>query len=158
MWTWFKVSNTMRLPSSLLTCLLLFLVSRSSSQTDPKSREVVLNACKAVGSISNTSFDIRFNPDIFSPGKHDEDDSSYVEWEEAWQSLYSVWSVKAIYNELFYWYWNELRSQKRGSHQEPSYVQDSFSSQAWSPKTKRKNTAILGHYFHSLVSVDYSVW
>uniref|UniRef100_A0A7N5ZS02 Clustered mitochondria protein homolog n=1 Tax=Anabas testudineus TaxID=64144 RepID=A0A7N5ZS02_ANATE len=36
--------------------------------SDPKSREVVLNACKAVGSISNTSFDIRFNPDIFSPG------------------------------------------------------------------------------------------
>ncbi|XP_011480902.1 clustered mitochondria protein homolog isoform X2 [Oryzias latipes] len=35
---------------------------------DPKSREVVLNACRAVGSISNTSFDIRFNPDIFSPG------------------------------------------------------------------------------------------
>ncbi|XP_077578261.1 clustered mitochondria protein homolog isoform X2 [Stigmatopora nigra] len=35
---------------------------------EPKSREVVLNACKAVGSISNTSFDIRFNPDIFSPG------------------------------------------------------------------------------------------
>ncbi|XP_055751767.1 clustered mitochondria protein homolog isoform X3 [Salvelinus fontinalis] len=35
---------------------------------DPKSREVILNACKAVGSISNTSFDIRFNPDIFSPG------------------------------------------------------------------------------------------
>uniref|UniRef100_A0A8C5AJM2 Clustered mitochondria protein homolog n=1 Tax=Gadus morhua TaxID=8049 RepID=A0A8C5AJM2_GADMO len=36
--------------------------------SDPKSREVVLNACKAVGSISNTSFDIRFNPDLFSPG------------------------------------------------------------------------------------------
>uniref|UniRef100_A0A3Q3Q650 Clustered mitochondria protein homolog n=1 Tax=Monopterus albus TaxID=43700 RepID=A0A3Q3Q650_MONAL len=36
--------------------------------SDPKSREVVLNACKAVGSISNASFDIRFNPDIFSPG------------------------------------------------------------------------------------------
>lgn len=42
------------------------------SQSDPKSREVVLNACKAVGSISNTSFDIRFNPDIFSPGEHDQ--------------------------------------------------------------------------------------
>ncbi|XP_076833505.1 clustered mitochondria protein homolog isoform X2 [Brachyhypopomus gauderio] len=38
------------------------------SLEDPKSREVVLNACKAVGSVSNTSFDIRFNPDIFSPG------------------------------------------------------------------------------------------
>ena len=37
---------------------------------DPKSREVVLNACKAVGSISNTSFDIRFNPDLFSPGAY----------------------------------------------------------------------------------------
>uniref|UniRef100_A0A8C1SJP3 Clustered mitochondria protein homolog n=1 Tax=Cyprinus carpio TaxID=7962 RepID=A0A8C1SJP3_CYPCA len=42
--------------------------------TDPKSREVVLNACKAVGSISNTSFDIRFNPDIFSPGVRFPDD------------------------------------------------------------------------------------
>ncbi|KTF73155.1 hypothetical protein cypCar_00044619, partial [Cyprinus carpio] len=40
----------------------------------PKSREVVLNACKAVGSISNTSFDIRFNPDIFSPGVRFPDD------------------------------------------------------------------------------------
>ncbi|MBN3292822.1 CLU protein, partial [Polypterus senegalus] len=36
--------------------------------TDPKGYEVVQNACKAVGSISSTSFDIRFNPDIFSPG------------------------------------------------------------------------------------------
>ncbi|XP_053562254.1 clustered mitochondria protein homolog isoform X2 [Bombina bombina] len=35
---------------------------------DAKSREVIQNACKAVGSISDTSFDIRFNPDIFSPG------------------------------------------------------------------------------------------
>ncbi|CAO2644156.1 Clustered mitochondria protein homolog [Lemmus lemmus] len=30
--------------------------------------EVIRNACKAVGSISSTAFDIRFNPDIFSPG------------------------------------------------------------------------------------------
>ncbi|PKU33794.1 hypothetical protein llap_15902 [Limosa lapponica baueri] len=37
-------------------------------ELDPKSREVIRNACKAVGSISDTSFDIRFNPDIFSPG------------------------------------------------------------------------------------------
>ncbi|XP_054884584.1 clustered mitochondria protein homolog isoform X2 [Poeciliopsis prolifica] len=44
------------------------LVSEDGPGMDPKSREVVLNACKAVGSISNTSFDIRFNPDIFSPG------------------------------------------------------------------------------------------
>ncbi|XP_036392157.1 clustered mitochondria protein homolog isoform X2 [Megalops cyprinoides] len=43
---------------------------------DPRSREVVLNACKAVGSISLTSFDIRFNPDIFSPGVRFPDDSS----------------------------------------------------------------------------------
>uniref|UniRef100_A0A665W0D3 Clustered mitochondria protein homolog n=1 Tax=Echeneis naucrates TaxID=173247 RepID=A0A665W0D3_ECHNA len=44
--------------------------------SDPKSREVVLNACKAVGSICNTSFDIRFNPDIFSPGVRFPDDSA----------------------------------------------------------------------------------
>ncbi|XP_053313141.1 clustered mitochondria protein homolog [Spea bombifrons] len=35
---------------------------------DAKSREVIRKACQAVGSISDTSFDIRFNPDIFSPG------------------------------------------------------------------------------------------
>uniref|UniRef100_A0A672ZDL3 Clustered mitochondria protein homolog n=1 Tax=Sphaeramia orbicularis TaxID=375764 RepID=A0A672ZDL3_9TELE len=46
------------------------------SSDNPKSREVVLNACKAVGSISNTSFDIRFNPDIFSPGVRFPDDST----------------------------------------------------------------------------------
>uniref|UniRef100_A0A8C2Z7Y3 Clustered mitochondria protein homolog n=1 Tax=Cyclopterus lumpus TaxID=8103 RepID=A0A8C2Z7Y3_CYCLU len=51
------------------------LVAEDGSCIDPKSREVVLNACKAVGSISNTSFDIRFNPDIFSPGVRFPDDS-----------------------------------------------------------------------------------
>lgn len=45
-----------------------FLLFVYGLKIDPKSREVILNACKAVGSISNTSFDIRFNPDIFSPG------------------------------------------------------------------------------------------
>lgn len=39
------------------------------SAADPRSREVIRNACKAVGSISCTAFDVRFNPDIFSPGK-----------------------------------------------------------------------------------------
>ncbi|XP_071353349.1 clustered mitochondria protein homolog isoform X1 [Trachinotus anak] len=52
------------------------LVAEDGSGIDPKSREVVLNACKAVGSISNTSFDIRFNPDIFSPGVRFPDDSA----------------------------------------------------------------------------------
>uniref|UniRef100_A0A3B4BBA3 Clustered mitochondria protein homolog n=1 Tax=Periophthalmus magnuspinnatus TaxID=409849 RepID=A0A3B4BBA3_9GOBI len=45
----------------------------------PKSREVVLNACKAVGSISNTSFDIRFNPDIFSPVRFPEDSADDIQ-------------------------------------------------------------------------------
>ncbi|KAM4700190.1 clustered mitochondria protein homolog isoform 1-T1 [Discoglossus pictus] len=40
----------------------------SNETVDAKSREVIQNACKAVGSISDASFDIRFNPDIFSPG------------------------------------------------------------------------------------------
>ncbi|KAG7282509.1 hypothetical protein CRUP_020224 [Coryphaenoides rupestris] len=52
------------------------LVAEDGSGIDPKSREVVLNACKAVGSISNTSFDIRFNPDLFSPGVRFPDESA----------------------------------------------------------------------------------
>ncbi|XP_035478831.2 clustered mitochondria protein homolog isoform X1 [Scophthalmus maximus] len=52
------------------------LVAEDGSGIDPKSREVVLNACKAVGSTSNTSFDIRFNPDIYSPGVRFPDDSA----------------------------------------------------------------------------------
>uniref|UniRef100_A0A8B9J8C1 Clustered mitochondria protein homolog n=1 Tax=Astyanax mexicanus TaxID=7994 RepID=A0A8B9J8C1_ASTMX len=52
------------------------LATDDGSGIDPKSREVVLNACKAVGSISNTSFDIRFNPDIFSPGVRFPEDSA----------------------------------------------------------------------------------
>ncbi|XP_054857131.1 clustered mitochondria protein homolog isoform X1 [Eublepharis macularius] len=43
-------------------------IASDDGAVDPKSREVIQNACKAVGSISNMSFDIRFNPDIFSPG------------------------------------------------------------------------------------------
>ncbi|XP_069800781.1 clustered mitochondria protein homolog isoform X2 [Dendropsophus ebraccatus] len=40
----------------------------SNNETDLKSREVIRKACQVVGSVSETSFDIRFNPDIFSPG------------------------------------------------------------------------------------------
>ncbi|TFK12830.1 5-hydroxytryptamine receptor 1E [Platysternon megacephalum] len=43
-------------------------IASDDGTVDPKSRKVIQNACKAVGSISDTSFDIRFNPDIFSPG------------------------------------------------------------------------------------------
>uniref|UniRef100_A0AAR2ISD0 Clustered mitochondria protein homolog n=1 Tax=Pygocentrus nattereri TaxID=42514 RepID=A0AAR2ISD0_PYGNA len=51
-------------------------LGQETTSENPKSREVVLNACKAVGSISNTSFDIRFNPDIFSPGVRFPEDSA----------------------------------------------------------------------------------
>ncbi|XP_066552152.1 clustered mitochondria protein homolog isoform X2 [Amia ocellicauda] len=51
-------------------------VAAEDGAADAKSREVVLNACKAVGSISDTSFDIRFNPDIFSPGVRFPEDST----------------------------------------------------------------------------------
>ncbi|MBV96923.1 Clustered mitochondria protein, partial [Eschrichtius robustus] len=45
-----------------------YLLMGRVSTADPRSREVIRNACKAVGSISSTAFDVRFNPDIFSPG------------------------------------------------------------------------------------------
>lgn len=43
-------------------------IASDDGAADPRSREVIRNACKAVGSISSTAFDVRFNPDIFSPG------------------------------------------------------------------------------------------
>lgn len=43
-------------------------IASDDGTVDPRSREVIRNACKAVGSVSSTAFDIRFNPDIFSPG------------------------------------------------------------------------------------------
>ena len=46
-----------------------YLLMGRVSTADPRSREVIRNACKAVGSISSTAFDVRFNPDIFSPGE-----------------------------------------------------------------------------------------
>ncbi|XP_078080887.1 clustered mitochondria protein homolog isoform X3 [Mustelus asterias] len=51
-------------------------IASEDRAVDPKSKEVILNAYKAVGSVSNTSFDIRFNPDIFSPGVRFHDSNS----------------------------------------------------------------------------------
>uniref|UniRef100_A0A671NQ76 Clustered mitochondria protein homolog n=1 Tax=Sinocyclocheilus anshuiensis TaxID=1608454 RepID=A0A671NQ76_9TELE len=63
-------------PTSSESTLTLDDAEAMTVSENPKSREMVLNACKAVGSISNTSFDIRFNPDIFSPGVRFPDDST----------------------------------------------------------------------------------
>ncbi|XP_078600172.1 clustered mitochondria protein homolog isoform X3 [Branchiostoma floridae x Branchiostoma japonicum] len=35
---------------------------------DDASREVINAACRAIGSLSDSEFDVRFNPDVFSPG------------------------------------------------------------------------------------------
>ncbi|XP_063305858.1 clustered mitochondria protein homolog isoform X2 [Pelobates fuscus] len=43
-------------------------IEAHNETVDAKSREVIRKACESVCSISDTSFDIRFNPDIFSPG------------------------------------------------------------------------------------------
>uniref|UniRef100_A0A8C5LUA4 Clustered mitochondria protein homolog n=1 Tax=Leptobrachium leishanense TaxID=445787 RepID=A0A8C5LUA4_9ANUR len=43
-------------------------IEAHNETVDAKSREVIRKACQAVGSISDSTFDIRFNPDIFSPG------------------------------------------------------------------------------------------
>lgn len=34
-----------------------------------RKQAVIINACKAVGSVRNSCFDIRFNPDVCSPGR-----------------------------------------------------------------------------------------
>ncbi|CAO1403459.1 unnamed protein product [Diamesa tonsa] len=54
--------------------------SMNDEQQAADSKDVVKRACAAVGSLKETEFDIRFNPDVFSPGiKHmdgDEEQSS----------------------------------------------------------------------------------
>ena len=45
--------------------------SMNDEQQAADSKDVVRRACAAVGSLKETEFDIRFNPDVFSPGiKH----------------------------------------------------------------------------------------
>ncbi|XP_058416060.1 clustered mitochondria protein homolog isoform X3 [Diceros bicornis minor] len=58
-------------------------IASDDGTADPRSREVIRNACKAVGSISSTAFDVRFNPDIFSPGKR-WDRAGTVLWGSSW--------------------------------------------------------------------------
>ncbi|KAM4620387.1 clustered mitochondria protein homolog [Polymixia lowei] len=40
----------------------------SAANMDSQRRQVIANACKAVGSVSDSRFDIRFNPDVCSSG------------------------------------------------------------------------------------------
>lgn len=48
-----------------------FIDSMNDEQQAADSKDVVKRACAAVGSLKETEFDIRFNPDVFSPGiKH----------------------------------------------------------------------------------------
>lgn len=44
--------------------------SMSDEKQAADSKDVVKRACAAVGSLKETEFDIRFNPDVFSPGIH----------------------------------------------------------------------------------------
>ncbi|XP_078600171.1 clustered mitochondria protein homolog isoform X2 [Branchiostoma floridae x Branchiostoma japonicum] len=44
------------------------LAEQDSGSLDDASREVINAACRAIGSLSDSEFDVRFNPDVFSPG------------------------------------------------------------------------------------------
>ncbi|XP_019646711.1 PREDICTED: clustered mitochondria protein homolog isoform X1 [Branchiostoma belcheri] len=44
------------------------LAEQDSGSLDAASREVINAACRAIGSLSDSEFDVRFNPDVFSPG------------------------------------------------------------------------------------------
>lgn len=45
----------------MFNCFTLFSVEEST-------KNIVKTACVAVGSLKETEFDIRFNPDVYSPG------------------------------------------------------------------------------------------
>ncbi|KAK1883191.1 Clustered mitochondria protein like [Dissostichus eleginoides] len=42
--------------------------SRASAEMEHQTRTGIMKACEAVGSVSDSCFDIRFNPDVCSPG------------------------------------------------------------------------------------------
>ncbi|XP_041657329.1 clustered mitochondria protein homolog isoform X2 [Cheilinus undulatus] len=46
------------------------LSNQCTEDTEFPRKNVIADACKAVGSISESCFDIRFNPDVCSPGVH----------------------------------------------------------------------------------------
>merc|ERR1719210_2192140 len=52
---------------------------KKEPQVEDSTKQIVQKAAQAVGSLKETEFDIRFNPDVFSPGvKHkDQDGESF---------------------------------------------------------------------------------
>lgn len=49
---------------------------------EESTKEIVKKAALAVGSLKETEFDVRFNPDVFSPGvKHADLDGSQIKKE-----------------------------------------------------------------------------
>lgn len=62
--------------AALFYCILLFSLLNPGTLaeavfftfTENQRRKVILNACSATGSVSQTHFDLRFNPNICSPG------------------------------------------------------------------------------------------
>nr|XP_006816525.1 PREDICTED: LOW QUALITY PROTEIN: clustered mitochondria protein homolog [Saccoglossus kowalevskii] len=54
-------------------------LAESIDTYDQNQKEIVLTASRAAGSLSDTEFDVRFNPDVFSPGvKHTDPEGEYL--------------------------------------------------------------------------------
>lgn len=60
--TLYKNSETLFLPECLLSEFCIF------STVEESTKNIVKTAAIAVGSLKETEFDIRFNPDVYSPG------------------------------------------------------------------------------------------
>lgn len=53
------------------TFIVLYLTNVFIFTGDSRATNAVRAACKDVGSVSDTIFEMRFNPNVFSPGNHE---------------------------------------------------------------------------------------
>ena len=54
------------------------ITSGEKKDLEDSTKDIVKKAAHAVGSLKDTEFDIRFNPDVFSPGvKHKDQDGDF---------------------------------------------------------------------------------
>jgi len=61
----------------IVECMTDSITSGEKKEVEDSTKQIVKKAALAVGSLKETEFDIRFNPDVFSPGVvHPEDNSS----------------------------------------------------------------------------------
>lgn len=81
---------------------------------EESTKQIVKKAAQAIGSLKDTEFDVRFNPDVFSPGVRHADSEDQLKKEKklvkdaaeflVMQQIPAFVSVLLSYNKLIPWF------------------------------------------------------